>query len=95
MYGFGDDQTPYEESVDLVEEMMMDYVVRIMHKAIAAGSAKGGRPTAEDLIFLVRKDPPKFARVKELLFMQKELADAKKMLFDNDLNAAAGAMQDA
>ena len=33
----------------------MDYVVEIMHKAIAAGNAKGGRPTAEDLIFLVRK----------------------------------------
>ena len=38
-----------------MQEMMVDYIVELMHKAIAAGAAKGGKPTAEDLIFLVRK----------------------------------------
>ncbi|KAK3691454.1 hypothetical protein RRG08_036253 [Elysia crispata] len=26
MYGFGDDQNPYTESVDLVEDLVIDYI---------------------------------------------------------------------
>lgn len=26
MYGFGDDQNPYSESVDLLEDLVIDYV---------------------------------------------------------------------
>lgn len=87
MYGFGDDQTPYKESVELVEEIMVDYVAQTMEKAIASATSRGGKPTTEDLIFLVRKDPKKFSRVRELLHLQQEIAAARKG-FDVDDNAA-------
>lgn len=78
MYGFGDDIAPYKESVDLVEEMMTDFMIETMNKAMAASALKGGKPNTEDLLFLVRKDPRKYNRVKELLFLQKEIVQAKK-----------------
>ena len=38
-----------------IQEMMVDYVVETMCKAVAAGAAKGGKATTEDVIFTVRK----------------------------------------
>lgn len=37
-----------------------------------------GRVQVEDLIFLIRKDPRKYSRVKELLMMNEELKKARK-----------------
>ena len=39
---------------------------------------KSGRIIVEDLIFLIRKDPKKYSRVKELLLMNEELRKARK-----------------
>lgn len=30
MYGFGDDQNPYTESVDLLEDLVIEYVTEIV-----------------------------------------------------------------
>ena len=37
-----------------------------------------GRVSVEDIIFIVRKDPKKYSRVKELLVMNEELRKARK-----------------
>jgi len=37
-----------------------------------------GKISVEDIIFLVRKDPKKFSRVKELLLMNEELRRARR-----------------
>lgn len=37
-----------------------------------------GRVQVEDIVFLVRKDPRKYARVKDLLTMNEELKKARK-----------------
>lgn len=37
-----------------------------------------GRISVEDIIFLIRKDPKKYSRVKELLMMNEELRKARK-----------------
>jgi transcription initiation factor TFIID subunit 13 len=37
-----------------------------------------GRISVEDIIFLIRKDPKKYSRVKELLTMSEELRKARK-----------------
>ena len=37
-----------------------------------------GRISVEDIIFLIRKDPKKYSRVKELLLMNEELRKARK-----------------
>ena len=39
---------------------------------------RAGRISVEDLIFIIRKDPKKFSRVKELLTMSEELRQARK-----------------
>ncbi|GAB6032673.1 Transcription initiation factor TFIID subunit 13 [Chamberlinius hualienensis] len=76
MYGFGDDQNPYTESVDVLEDLVIEYITEMTHKAMEVG--RPGRVQVEDVVFLVRKDPRKFARVKDLLTMNEELKKARK-----------------
>ena len=45
-------------------------------KAMEIG--KSGRIIVEDIIYLIRKDPKKYSRVKELLLMSEELRKARK-----------------
>ncbi|KAH7446722.1 hypothetical protein KP509_01G070500 [Ceratopteris richardii] len=68
---------PLPETVSLVEDIMVDYVTEMVHKAQDIASRRG-KLTTEDLMFLVRKDSRKFARVKELLAMNEELKRARK-----------------
>eukprot|EP00897_Mesotaenium_endlicherianum_P006862 jgi/Mesen1/6203/ME000320S05397 len=82
MYGFGDDPDPLPETVELVEDIVVDYVTDIIHKSQEVASRRG-KMTTEDILFLIRKDPRKFARVKELLAMNEELKRARKA-FDVD-----------
>ena len=76
MYGFGDDQNPYTESVDILEDLVIEFVTEMTHKAMSIG--RQGRVQVEDIVFLIRKDPRKFARVKDLLTMNEELKRARK-----------------
>ncbi|XP_059149194.1 transcription initiation factor TFIID subunit 13-like isoform X1 [Physella acuta] len=76
MYGFGDDQNPYTESVDLLEDLVIEYITEMTKKAMEIG--RSGRIIVEDIIFLIRKDPKKYSRVKELLLMSEELRKARK-----------------
>lgn len=77
MYGYGDDSDPLQETMHLVEDVLVDYITDMMHKAQDVASRRG-KLTTEDIMFLVRKDPRKFARVKELLAMNEELKRARK-----------------
>lgn len=76
MYGFGDDQNPYTESVDMLEDLVINYITEVICKAMDVG--KTGRVQVEDIMYLVRTDPKKFARVKDLLSMNEELKKARK-----------------
>jgi len=82
MYGFGDDPDPMPETVHLMEDILIDYVTDLVHKSQNVASRRG-KLTTEDVMFLVRKDSRKFARVKELLAMNEELKRARKA-FDLD-----------
>eukprot|EP00850_Spirogloea_muscicola_P010551 SM000062S19937 [mRNA] locus=s62:497736:498656:+ [translate_table: standard] len=77
MYGFGDDPDPAPETVELVEDILVEYITEMIHKAQELGSRRGKMAT-EDILFLIRKDSRKFARVKELLAMNEELKKARK-----------------
>ncbi|XP_060527270.1 transcription initiation factor TFIID subunit 13 [Cylas formicarius] len=76
MYGFGDDQNPYTESVDIIEDLVIEFITEMTHKAMEIG--RTGRVQVEDIVFLVRKDARKYARVKDLLTMNEELKRARK-----------------
>ncbi|XVE84053.1 hypothetical protein DITRI_Ditri16bG0138100 [Diplodiscus trichospermus] len=79
MYGFGDDPNPLPETVALVEDIVVEYVTDLTHKAQALGSQRG-KLSVEDYLYVIRKDFTKLNRCKELLSMQKELQQAKKAL---------------
>lgn len=32
MYGFGDDQNPYTESVDLLEDLVIEFITEMTHR---------------------------------------------------------------
>ncbi|KAL9430632.1 hypothetical protein AB3S75_025930 [Citrus x aurantiifolia] len=52
MYGFGDDPNPLPETVALVEDIVVDYVTDLAHKAQDIGS-KGGKLSVEDFLYLI------------------------------------------
>lgn len=52
MYGFGDDQNPYTESVDLLEDLVIEFITETTHRAMEIG--RTGRVQVEDIVFLVR-----------------------------------------
>ena len=54
----------------------MEFISEMTRKAMDIG--RSGRVQVEDIIFLVRKHPKMYARVKELLTMNEELKKARK-----------------
>ncbi|XP_054159231.1 transcription initiation factor TFIID subunit 13-like [Oppia nitens] len=76
MYGFGDDHNPYTESVDMLEDMVIQFIGEIALRAMDIG--RSGRVSVEDVMHLVQKDNRKYARVKDLLTMNEELKKARK-----------------
>lgn len=84
MYGFGDDQNPYTESVELLEDLVFKYINEITKKAIDVG--RTGKITVDDIMFLIRKDRRKCKRVEKLLEMNEELKKSRKA-FDIEILA--------
>ncbi|QHO39274.1 Transcription initiation factor TFIID subunit [Arachis hypogaea] len=82
MYGFGDDPNPLPESVALMEDIVVEYVTELVHKAQDIGSQRG-KLSVEDFLYLIRKDLPKLNRCTELLSMNEELKQARKV-FESD-----------
>lgn len=78
MYGFGDDLHPHPESISLLEDLVIQYITDMTLKAAEIGSNKQGRIVVNDILYLLRHDPRKYARVKELLSMNEELKRARK-----------------
>ena len=76
MHGFGDDAVPYTESVELLEDLVIDFIRDQTRRAMEVG--RSDKVHIEDTVFLIRKDPKKFTRVKELLTMNEELKKARK-----------------
>nr|GFC73741.1 transcription initiation factor TFIID subunit 13 [Tanacetum cinerariifolium] len=56
---------PLPETVALVEDIVVEYVTDMVHKAQDIAS-KRGKLLTEDFLFLIRKDTPKLNRYTEL-----------------------------
>jgi len=76
LFGYGDDQNPYQETVDFLEDLVMEFITSMTQRAMEIG--RPGKVQVEDIIFLVRKQPRMYARVRELLTMNEELKRARK-----------------
>ncbi|BDA43119.1 Transcription initiation factor TFIID subunit 13 [Coccomyxa sp. Obi] len=82
MYGYGDAENPFSTTVDLLEDIVVDYVTIMAHTAMERATGRDGKMQPEDVLFLVRKDPRKLARAQELLRMKDEIEQARKGLAD-------------
>lgn len=64
----------------------LDSLTEFLHSLFQTRKAmdvgRPGRISVEDIIFLIRKDPKKFSRVRELLTMNEELRKARKAFDD-------------
>ena len=76
LYGYGDDQNPYTETVEFLDDLVLEFITDFTKKAMEIG--RSGRVQVEDIIFLVRKQPKMYGRVKDLLTMNEELKKAQK-----------------
>ncbi|KAJ2452675.1 Anaphase-promoting complex subunit 1 [Coemansia sp. RSA 2336] len=78
MYGFGDTLPPLPESVDVLEDILIDYINNTCIQA-AKVSGRRSKVTVDDFKFVLRKDPKKLARVEELIAMNKEIETARSL----------------
>ena len=81
LYGYGDDPNPYTETVEFLDDLVLEFISDMTQKAMEIG--RSGRVQVEDIIFLVRKQPKMYARVRDLLTMNEELKKARKAFDDN------------
>lgn len=87
MYGIGDDPNPLQESVELLDDLVTEYIVDMCHEAAKmATHARRNKIKVDDFKFALRRDPKKLGRVEELLLMSKVIADARKQ-FNDDIEA--------
>lgn len=88
MYGIGDDPNPLQESVELLDDLVTEYIVGMCHEASKmATHARRNKIKVDDFKFALRKDPKKLGRVEELLLMTKVIADARKQ-FNDEIETA-------
>ncbi|KIK57797.1 hypothetical protein GYMLUDRAFT_75405 [Collybiopsis luxurians FD-317 M1] len=83
MYGFGDDRNPANDTVNVMEEILVEYIVDVCHAA--AGPGRKSRLSIEDLRKALSRpaDAKKLARMEELLFAQEDIKRARQQ-FDTD-----------
>ncbi|KAH9952223.1 transcription initiation factor IID, 18kD subunit-domain-containing protein [Amylocystis lapponica] len=89
MYGFGDDRNPASDTVNVMEEILIEYIVDVCQTALAPG--RKSRLSIEDLRRALSRpaDAKKLARMEELLFMQEDIKRARAQFEESDMNQAS------
>jgi len=77
MYGFGDAKEPDPRTIELMEDMLVEYLTNVAHRSMEVAERRG-RMQTEDLLYVIRNDRKKFARVDELLEMNAKLKEARR-----------------
>lgn len=79
MYGFGDVENPDPESVDLLEQFVIEYIQNISILAFKRSKRRGfNEIKLKDLLYLIKKDKKKFYRVPSLLSFYDIFKKTKK-----------------
>ncbi|GJJ72370.1 transcription initiation factor TFIID subunit 13 [Entomortierella parvispora] len=94
MYGFGDVPNPSNDAVNVLEDMLIEYLTDTCTQA-AAVAEKRGKVNVEDFRFVLRKDAKKRSRVDELLYMNEDIRRAKKIADIPELDNTKGGAKDA
>ncbi|KAL9602264.1 MAG: hypothetical protein Q9219_001989 [cf. Caloplaca sp. 3 TL-2023] len=84
LYAHGDDADPLPETVRALDEIVTDFIIETAHAAARSAALSGRQKVkAEDFKFTIRKDDRLLGRMVELLTMEKELKQARKV-FNTD-----------
>ncbi|KAF9555436.1 TFIID-18kDa-domain-containing protein [Agrocybe pediades] len=89
MYGFGDDRNPANDTVNVMEEILIEYITDVCQTATAP--TKKSRLSIDDLRRALSRpaDAKKLARMEELLFMQEDIKRARSQFDEADGLASA------
>ncbi|THU89866.1 TFIID-18kDa-domain-containing protein [Dendrothele bispora CBS 962.96] len=87
MYGFGDDRNPANDTVNVMEEILIEYITDVC--ATAGGPSRKSRLSIEDIRRALSRpaDAKKLARMEELLFMQEDIKRARAQFDETDLQS--------
>lgn len=88
MYGYGDSAEPVQESVDLVRDLVENYILKMTEKAQKLAHIRG-KFNFNCFVFLLRRDSVKLARVQELLWLDSEIKKARMAKLEEIKAAAA------
>jgi transcription initiation factor TFIID subunit 13 len=85
---------PLPETVRVLDEIVTDFILEMCHEAAAyAHYSRRQKIKVDDFRFALRHDPGKLGRVQELLRMERELKEARKVFDQND--DQVGALKEA
>ncbi|KAF8136383.1 transcription initiation factor IID, 18kD subunit-domain-containing protein, partial [Boletus edulis] len=86
MYGFGDDRNPATDTVNVMEEILVEFIVDVCQTA--GGPQRKTRLSVEDLRRALSRpaDAKKLARMEELLFMQEDIKRARAQFEESDMS---------
>jgi len=77
MYGFGDARNPLPASVNILEDIVCEFITKMTKEAVKLSTKRGKKLALEDILLLVRKHPQMYYRARELNRLQKEVTSLK------------------
>jgi hypothetical protein len=84
MFGFGDVESPDNETTELLEQYVIEYIQNIALLAYKRSKRRGfNEIKLKDLLYTIKKDKKKFYRVPSLLSFYEILKKTKKRLDSN------------
>ncbi|XP_013918073.1 PREDICTED: transcription initiation protein SPT3 homolog [Thamnophis sirtalis] len=86
MFSLGDARRPLHESAILVEDIVHTQLINLLQQASEVSQMRGARViSAEDLIFLMRKDKKKLRRLLKYMFFRDYKSKVVKGIDEDDL----------
>uniref|UniRef100_A0A3P8WIA1 SPT3 homolog, SAGA and STAGA complex component n=1 Tax=Cynoglossus semilaevis TaxID=244447 RepID=A0A3P8WIA1_CYNSE len=91
MFALGDARRPLHETAALVEDIVHTQLVAMLHQACEGALLRGSRViSAEDILFLMRRDKRKVARLLKYLQFRDYKSKLMKTLEDDDTPQETG-----
>ncbi|KAM9726208.1 transcription initiation protein SPT3 homolog isoform 1-T3 [Menidia menidia] len=91
MFALGDARRPLQETAALVEDIVHTQLITMLHQACEGAALRGSRViSAEDILFLMRRDKRKMARLLKYLQFRDYKSKLLKSLEDEDPQVEPG-----
>ncbi|GBG25727.1 Transcription initiation factor TFIID subunit 13 [Hondaea fermentalgiana] len=87
MYGFGDKRQQLNETLDLMNSIVVEYMEGMTRESLA--NTFGSNLNTKGLEFAIRRDPRKVERVRQLLKMYQEVINERDMKLKREDKSSA------